>query len=171
MKNYRAILRFTGAISVICTAYAAVAFGQTVSTTSSPSRQRINLYHHLGSVELPEGFKGYVTANWIDAWAGYIESKDASFKVGWAAGMIQHVSEKRKKDVVWQREITSKDLSFKLSLLRNNKGDTMVARIGWLEFDSSIRSKKDEELFMSVIRSFQKQRCTTCRSFLFKTQN
>lgn len=138
--------------------------GQATSRTATPSKKRVNLYYHLGSIEFPADFKGFVTANWIDAWAGYVENKDGSFRIGWAAGTIQFTSETRKKDIVWREEERTPDFLIKWMKLQNKSGDTLIARIDWLEFDASIRNKADEELFKSIVRSFQQKRCVTCLS-------
>lgn len=148
-----------------------LACGQVDSSTTSLSKKRFNIAYHLGTVELAKGFKGYITANWIDAWAGYIEDERQELRIGWAAGLIQYVSETRKKEMVWQKEETTRDASIKLSLFRNKSGDTLVARIGWLEFAALVNNKQDEETFMSVVRSFQKERCSTCLTFTSKIKN
>src|SRR5262249_35999892 len=131
---------------------------------STPAPSRVNLYPHLGSVEVPNKFTGFVTSNWIDAWAGYLESPDQTLRVEWRAGMIGSVLERRKRDIVWTREEEINTLPAKMILLRNKSGDTLVARVGWLEFAALVKKKEDEQIFTAIVRSYQKERCTTCRS-------
>ena len=157
MRNCEPKWKVAAALMLLTFSTLMTVAGQTVSPTPLISRQRVNLNFILGSVEIPTGFKGYMTANWNDAWAGYIEDKDSTWKIGWAAGLIQYISETRKKELVWQKEETTESNTTKLSLFRNKDGDTLVAKIGWLEFDVAIKNKDDEDLFMSVVRSFKKK--------------
>lgn len=138
--------------------------GQQADSPAAANKNRVNLTFHLGSVELPDGFSGYMGANWIDAWAGMINSSDGKIKIGWQAGLIEYVGVTRAKEIVWRRDDTSQEFPIHWMRLRNKHGDTLVAKIGWLEFSSDLSSKEDEDTFISIVRSFNKGRCSTCRT-------
>lgn len=156
-----------GSVSIIMV-LAITASAQMPPNRTQPSR--INIYHHLGSIEVPAGFTGYVGANWIDAWAGAINDPDNGLSIDWRAGIIEYVSEKRKKDFISKEVDSSAGFPVDLSRFRDKRGETLVAKIGWLEFSSSISTEKEKELFLTIVRSFKKERCVTCRSLPFKTQ-
>jgi hypothetical protein len=126
---------------------------------------RVNLYHHLGSVEIPAGFSGKVDANWIDAWAGTLETQSPRMEIGWRAGTIQYFSEdsELKKRIVWNRLEGTTELPIKLTLFRETGGDLLVARIDQMEFNVKLTGKDDEEIFTSLVRSYRTERCTGCR--------
>jgi hypothetical protein len=135
---------------------------------TAPKTVRVNIHPHLGSVEIPDGFDGYVGANWNDAWAGSLDSSDGRVKITWRAGIIEYVSEKRKEEIIWRDVENTPDFAIQLARLRNVNGDTLVARIGELEFSSPVSTKDNEDLFLSIVRSFRKERCYRCRSLPFR---
>ena len=69
-------------------------------TTETKTKTRNNIYHHLGSVELPDGFRGFVRAKWVDAWAGTIESSDSALTIDWRAGLVEKVQNSRHNDII-----------------------------------------------------------------------
>jgi hypothetical protein len=154
---------------VSCSALAS--HGQVASNATSKRNTRINIYYHLGSVELPDGFSGYVGANWTDAWGGFIESPKAALRIQWRAGLIEYVLEKRRNEVVWEKEEKLSGFPIKWASLRNKTGNTLVAKIGWLEFSALVSTKEDEETFLSIIRSYKKERCGTCGSLPIRIEN
>lgn len=138
---------------------------------SQIKKKRVNLYNHLGSVEIPATFTGNVTANWNDAWAGFLRSEDGSFKIGWRAGTIVYVRESRKDEI----ESIGTELHggnvYDVAVLTDKAGKTITAKIGWLEFSSVIDTDEKEELFWSVLATFQKERCTECRLLPIRVDN
>ncbi|MGQ0541983.1 MAG: hypothetical protein ACT4O9_09060 [Blastocatellia bacterium] len=155
---------------IVLSTLAAASLGPAQSVSSSVAANkttRVNLYHHLGSIEVPSDFIGFVKANWTDAWGGYVESSDGNFRVTWLAGTIQYVRETRKKDILWTKTEEIGQSTVEVSLLRRKKVETLVAKIGWLELSSTVSSAEDEKLFRSIVASYQKERCTTCRSLPF----
>ncbi len=128
------------------------------------AKKRINLYHHLGSVEIPATFAGEVKANWTDAWAGYLRSEDGSFEIGWRAGTIVYVRESRKDEI----DSISTELHggnvYDVAVLADKARKTISAKLGRLEFSSMIDTEEEEELFWSILATYQKERCTVCRS-------
>lgn len=133
---------------------------------------RVNLNYHLGSVVVSSGFKGEVTANWTDAWAGYFQSGTPSIRIGWRAGTIQRVRDNRKAAViVWEKTEKTSENSIQLTLLRDKDGDILVAKIGDLDFDVLVQNETHEDIFMSLVRSYQKERCRLCPSLKAKVVN
>ena len=124
----------------------------------------------MGSVELPEGYKGYVTTNWNDAWLGYIESPDGNFNIFWSGGLVESLFEKYKKNLVETETETASNYSINFGLFRDKKEETLVARIGDLQFSAKVKDENDKATFKEIVRSYQKERCETCRSFGYKTQ-
>ncbi|HMM80786.1 MAG TPA: hypothetical protein PKC65_12265 [Pyrinomonadaceae bacterium] len=158
-------------IAILLLSFAAfTGFGQQPEAESSDKtlNSRVNIYHHLGSIQLPPDFAGYVGANWTDAWAGSISN--GKIAIEWRAGMIEYVLEKRRKEVVSTNIESFGDFNTEFYRLRNKQGDTLVAKIGWLEFSVPISHKEDEALFMTIVRSFKNERCSICRSFPLKTK-
>lgn len=148
--------------------------GQTlpanVETPKQTLKKRFTIYYHLGSVELPEGYKGYLTTSWVDAWLGYIESPEGNLKIGWAGGLVESLFEKYKKDLVeTETEITS-NYSIKFGLFRDKKEEMLIAVIGDLQFSAMVKDQRDKAIFKEIIRSYQKEKCESCRSFGYKTQ-
>lgn len=148
--------------------------GQTLSSANETYKQtpkkRFTIYYHLGSVELPEGYKGYITTNWNDAWLGYIESPKSNFKIGWAGGLVESLFEKYKKNLVDSETETTLTYSIKFGLFRDKKEETLIASIGDIQFSAIVKDENDKTIFKEIIRSYQKERCETCRSFGYKTQ-
>jgi len=151
-------------------AHCVVAQSPPSGASNPEKKRRLNIYHHLGSVEVPDGFTGYVGANWNDAWAGSIDAPSGGISIDWRAGLIEYVVEKRKKDVISQEVDRTAGFPIDFSRLRDTRGNTLVAKIGWLEFSSLVRTEKEEATFLAIVRSFQKEKCLTCRSLPFKIQ-
>ncbi len=157
------------AMSLVLTS---VVFGQGNPETSTEAKTtRINLYYHLGSVEIPTTFSGEVKANWTDAWAGFLRSEDGSFEIGWRAGTIVLVREKRKDEIESIRTELVGDTVYDVVVLSGEKGKTISAKTGWLEFSSLVETTEKEDLFWSVLSTYQKARCKTCRSLPIKIDN
>jgi hypothetical protein len=124
----------------------------------------------LGSVELPEGYKGYITTSWGDAWLGYIESPESNFKIGWAGGLVESLFEKYKKNLVGTETETTSNYSIKFGLVRDKKEETLIARIGDIQFSAIVKDENDKVIFKEIICSYQKEKCEGCRSFRHKTK-
>jgi hypothetical protein len=151
---------------LLLTSSSSLAQINSAEATRRTANKRVNIHGRiLGSIELPSGFRGYMTNDYMDAWAGYIESPDTGFKMNWRAGTIVYVLEDRKKDIVWQRnEGTGNDLITRASLKGKVGQQTLVTKIGWLEFSALIRNPADERTFASLIDSYQRTKCETCLS-------
>lgn len=136
-------------------------------TNETKTKTRNNIYHHLGSVELPDGFRGFVRAKWVDAWAGTIESSDSALTIDWRAGLVEKVENSRHYDKISSYTETTPFRTVVWSRLRDQDKETLVATIGWLEFSVSLSGSKDEEIFRDIVQSFSKERCIACSSFRF----
>jgi hypothetical protein len=130
---------------------------------------RININNLLGSIELPEGYKAFYREGFIDAWWGSIESADGKFKINWAAGTVETLFEKYEQDFEWIKTETVDQNKIEFGLMQDKKNDRMVARTGWLEFNAMTSNEKEQDLFMTIIRSYQKERCNNCQTALFKS--
>lgn len=148
--------------------------GQTLLSKSETSKEtpkkRFIIYYHLGSVELLEGYKGYITTNWNDAWLGYIESPEGNFKIGWAGGTVESLFEKYKKNLVETETETNSNYSIKFGLFRDKKEETLIAVIGDLQFSAVVKDENEKAIFKGIIRSYQKEKCESCRSFRYKSE-
>lgn len=156
------------------TAFSSGAFAQAqpIGQTVGSTKKRFNLYGKiLGSIELPVDYRGYMTADYMDAWAGFIESKSTGFKVDWRAGTIVYVLEKRKNDIEWRKDEKVGEIVITRASLKEKRGKTLVTKIGWMEFSSFIRNEEDERSFASLIGSYQKGSCTPCLPFRRKINN
>ena len=143
----------------------------SVSTKSQNlGKRRINIFYHLGSLELPNDFSGEVTADWNDAWAGTVRSKDGTLKIGWRAGTIQYLRETRKNDIESLRTETTGSNVYEVAELKEEVGKTIIAKIDWLEFSCKVDSEAQEDLFWSILATYEKERCTTCRSLPINSQ-
>ena len=150
----------------------ALAQAESVKTPQGTTSKRVNLYGDiLGSIELPDGFRGFMTADYMDAWAGHIESPDSGFKLNWRAGTIVYLLEDRKQDIEWQKDEKIGETIIRRASLREKDGKTLVTKIGWVEFSSLIRNAKDEKSFTLLVDSYQKNGCKTCRSLPRKIKN
>lgn len=136
-------------------------------TNETKTKTRNNIYHHLGSVELLDGFRGFVRAKWVDAWAGTIESSDGALTIDWRAGLVEKVQNSRHSDIISSYTEATPIRTIVWSRLRDREKETLVATIGWLEFSVSLSGSKDEEIFRDIVQSFSKERCITCSSFRF----
>lgn len=168
MASVRRKIVFPVVLASLLVAFPLDSFSQESSADSGVSVRghRVNLYASiLGSMELPDGFCGFVTADYMDAWAGYIENKASGFNLNWRAGLIVYVLESRKKDIEWQREEKQGDITIIRAALKEKDGKTLVTKIGWLEFSSLIRNSEDEKLFAQLVDSYKEEKCKTCRSF------
>ena len=134
------------------------------SSRSSLKGKRVNLYYHLGSVEVPNGSSGFLTADWNDAWCGYFQMPSDGLRINWCAGLVEKLFEKRKKHFVWIKDESTADLSKKSGLIKEKGKSTIVAAIGDIEFSAAIDSETDQELFFEVIRSYSRERCSSCTS-------
>jgi hypothetical protein len=153
-------LTLLGLFSAIASAQA-----ESVKTPRGTTSKRVNLYGDiLGSIELPGGFRGFMTADFMDAWAGHIESPDSGFKLNWRAGTIVYLLEDRKKDIEWQRDEKIGETIIRRASLQGKDGKTLVTKIGWIEFSSLIRNSEDEKFFTLLLDSYQTNGCKTCRS-------
>ena len=153
-------------------ATATPAQGTSQPTLASIPQQRVNLYGRLlGSVVLPVGFRGYMTADYDDAWAGYLESTMSGFKMNWRAGLIEYVLEKGKLDIEWQKEEKVGDVLIKRVSLKGKDGKTLVSKIGWMEFSSFIRNSDDETTFDRLVDSYQQGQCGNCPSLPRRIDN
>lgn len=143
--------------------------------SGSPDRsvkKRFNLYGNiLGSIELPDGYQGHMTADFMDAWAGQIESEATGFKMDWRAGTIVYVLEKRKNDIEWRKDEKVGDIVVTRASLKEKQGETLVTKIGWMEFSALIRNEEDERVFTFLIDSYRKESCRSCLPFRWKTNN
>jgi hypothetical protein len=131
--------------------------------TTENKTVRVNLYYHLGSIEVPVGYSGYVKADWNDAWAGYVQLPENGLKIEWRAGLIVRVSDKDKNKFVWTAGLELPNLATKIGI-KKGKENTIVATIGDLEFSANVKDENEEHLFLEIINTYQKERCTTCRS-------
>ena len=156
-------------LSALVAFAALAALGQALPSKIETSKEtpvkRFTIFYHLGSVELPDGYQGYVTTSWVDAWLGYIESPDRSFKIGWAGGLVESLFEKYKKGLVETETETTSNYSIKFALIRDKKVETLIASIGDLQFSGVVKDENDRSIFKKIIRSYQKEKCEICRSF------
>ena len=150
------------------------AFGQPSIPNNQPApkqpNRRVNIYFHLGSIELPEGYKAYYGKGFTDAWLGWIESSNSKFKINWVAGTVETLFDKQKKEFKWIKTETTTQNTIKFGLIQDKKYDRIVAAIGWIEFTAISNEEKEQNLFMEVIRSYQKEKCDYCRTALFKSR-
>ncbi|MEO5858240.1 MAG: hypothetical protein ABIR33_04745 [Pyrinomonadaceae bacterium] len=159
------------ALLMVVVGSSATAFGQTASPPAVNGPKRVNLYSHLlGSVELPDGFSGYMTNDWMDAWAGHIESP-TGFKLIWRAGLVTKALEDSKDKIEWIREEKVGDLVIKRASVKEAKGKTLVTSFGWLEFSAPIRNEDDEKTFTLLTESYKKEKCVGCRSLPRRIKN
>lgn len=151
--------------------YSQTTLPDTENLPKKAEKTRFNIYYHLGSVELPEGYKGYYTEGFTDAWFGWIESPDKSLKINWAAGIVESLFEKYKSSLVWTKDETNSDYDIKIALINDKKKESLLAKVGDIQFFASINQESDKENFMKIIRSYQKKKCESCRSFRFKSRD
>ena len=147
--------------------FAQSAVTESESTAPKLIKKRVNLFH-FGSIEMPENHKGFRTEGFIDAWFGYLESSDGNFKINWAAGLVQSHFENHKKKFLWIKAEKTSNETIKLGLLRLKKVKLLVARIDDIEFVASIKKQSDTDIFMEVVRSYQRDKCDDCRGLPFK---
>ncbi len=150
---------------------ASVSSESALTKKQNSGSKRANLYYHLGSIELPNDFSGEVTANWNDAWAGILRSKGDEIKIGWRAGTIEYLREKRKNDIELLRTEIAGTNVYEVAELKEATGKTLVAKIGWLEFSCKVKSDEQEKVFWSILATYEKERCKTCISLPIKVVN
>lgn len=161
------------AISLLISFFSASLLAQTIpDPTPSPRTKRVNLYGDLlGSIELPEDFSGYLTADYMDAWAGSLISKISGFEIHWRAGTIVYVLDDRKNDIESYQKERVGDILIERASLRGKEGKTLVTKIGWLEFSALIRDPGDEKIFAVLTDSYRKEKCKTCVSLPRRSKN
>lgn len=148
-------------------------------------KRRFNIYYHLGSVQLPEGYQGFITKNFTDAWMGRIESKDGKFVIYWGAGLIERIFEKEKGNLLWKKSTERDGLRFVFGQTRNGSENRLLAQINNLpisdgkenypesfriQFSAAVTNDEQMNAFNSIVDSYQKPRCDACRTFRSSTE-
>ncbi len=147
--------------------------------------RRFNIYPHLGSVQMPEGYQGFVTKNFVDAWMGRIESNDGKFAIYWGAGLIERVFEKEEGNLLWKKSTERDGLRFIFGHSRTGSENRLLAQIHNLpfsdgkenfpesfriQFSAAVMNDEQINAFNSIVDSYQKAPCEICRSFLRRTE-
>lgn len=148
-------------------------FGQIKPDEITPTKPKIRKYNidPSGFIIIPDGFKACRTEGFIDAWFGYIESQETDFKMNFAAGTVESLFEKYKKQIVWTKVEGEDKKQIKFGLLRKKKEETMLASTGWIQFSSQVKNESDKDLFMNLVRSYSREKCDDCRWLPYKSQS
>jgi hypothetical protein len=168
----------------LCFALAGVVTAQTSPGSepsgSSASGRRFNIYSHLGSVALPEGYEGVLTRNFTDAWSGHIETKEGEFTIYWSAGLVESVFEKYESTLMWTMSRDRGGLRFTFGQSLDDGKSTLMAKIrilpftrdgesfpggDYIQFSAVASDERQRRAFDSIVVSYQRERCTTCRNF------
>jgi len=134
--------------------------------TDEDQRHRVNLYSHLGTVLLPDGFEGALTSDWNDAWGGYMQSRNGDFRILWSAGLIERPLEKLAIQISWSKPQQIGDTSIVLGEGKTKSANFLVADIGRypIHFVARIKNDSDKETFLKIINSYKAERCPVCKS-------
>jgi len=133
-------------------------FGQVPGPSPSSEQTKTNWARldPYGFVDLPNDFKITDRGGRIDWWYGNIKSADEKFVIHFAAGMVGSAFEENKKYIVWTKEDKTGSLPIKTALMRKNKVESLLAKVGWIQFSARVATDAERELFIEIVRSYRK---------------
>ncbi len=114
------------------------------------------------TILLPENYKAYRTDNLVDAWYGYIESTDHSFRVRYTAGLVQSPFEVDKDRIVWTKALEVDRFRFHYGLKRTAEGNRLIASLNGLYFSTEYRDETDLQRLLDLMRSCSSGQCSEC---------
>ena len=126
-----------------------------------------NIGYGLGSVALPEGYKGLVRKDFMDGWSGVIESPDRSFTIGWVGGLVEPPYKKYWDKFAWKTEPTINKDSIKIGEGKVDDEDVLIAITGYqnVYFDARVKTDEQKQTFLKIVTSYRKGRCKDCDQF------
>ena len=145
-------------IAIVLSINAGDLFGQVPNPSPSSQQTKANWTRldPYGFVDLPDEFKITDRGGSVDWWYGNIKSADGKFVIHFAAGMAGSVFEKNKKYIVWTKEDHTGSLPITTALMRKNKAESLLAKVGWIQFSAPVANDEEKELFMEIVRSYRK---------------
>jgi hypothetical protein len=85
--------------------------------------------------DVPCDYEVVQTSSWRDAWSGYIEPPDHSWRVTWYVGLYEKLLKpKEGKRVVWQRDEHFNSEQWTTGLIEEDRGRSLVLSDGTIQF-------------------------------------
>lgn len=143
---------------------------QTVETNISSNPTQPSLPPNIiqltpyGYISLPVSYWAYMEADFMDAWAGSIETLDATFKITYTDGIIVSIFDNEKSNFKWLNEIKTDDYTITYGLLDNGKIKQIIAKLKTVNFSAQIQNDADIDTFLEIISNYKTGRCDGCLS-------
>lgn len=123
--------------------------------------KRVNLGGH-GSIEIPESFRAFCTANWVDAWFGYIRSSEGDFKIEYSFGIVESPFKRRSGEIELMDSESIPEFVSEAGRRWEERGSTIVAEVRRAYFSAQVSDREQEDLFYRILSTFERRRCGSC---------